>query len=164
MTMDTHPRRIGRASAWLLPLSLALAGCAYQASSAASTVTQQPSLAQSPRAMTFEIEPMGLATDLSGTVVVETGAGGYTLSLTVEGLQPGAHYPVNLHHGACPLPDTTWDSWLDQSVEADARGTLLLEKAYTKPWDVPAEGLTLTVHGAVPNSAREHIGCADLTD
>jgi hypothetical protein len=114
--------------------------------------------------MTFDIEPMGLATDTDGVVVVEIGDGGYTLTVTVDGLRPGGHYPVNLHHGACPIPDTTWDSWLDQSVEADALGTLQLEKTYTKPWDVPAEGLTLTVHGSVPDAAREHIGCADLTE
>lgn len=160
---------------WLVAFSVAAAGCAQGdgprgasaaelPSTAARAPTPRPSPEQSSRTLAFDIGPMGLQAELDGTVVVEIGSGGYTIAVVVEGLQAGGHYPVNLHHGACPVPDTTWDSWLDQAAAADERGRLRVERTYTQPWEVPPDGLTLTIHGVAPLSAREHIGCADLTE
>lgn len=151
---------------------LGLVGCAGTTSvSTLSSVSAESSLpsveateTQSPRTLTFQISPMGIGEMPHGTVVVDIQGGSYTMTLTVEGLTPNGHYPVNLHGGRCPSPDVTAGTWVDQDVQADDSGTLTFEKSYAKLWVIPEAGQVLTVHGRVPVAERTHIACADLTN
>ena len=119
-----------------------------------------------PRTLTFDIQPMGTETEARGTVVVDVAGAGYTMTITVENLVPNAQYPINTHSGACPNPEINEATalWIVQQTPADDSGTLVYEKEFSVPWDVPEAGRTLTVHGRVPNDARTHIACADLTE
>lgn len=151
---------------------LGLVGCAgttpvstspsLTAESSAPSV--EPTETQSPRTLTSEISPMGAGEMPQGTVVIDIQGGGYTMTLTVEGLTPNGHYPVNLHGGRCPSPDVTSGTWVDQDIQADDSGTLTFEKTYPSAWVIPATGQVLTVHGRVPVAERTHIACADLTN
>lgn len=170
-------RTLRKRSVWLTLAALALAGCAGTGASTSAPAAVSPSLSaepstpsptpealQSPRTLTFDIEPMGLETEAHGTVTVDVAGDGYTMTVTVEGLAPNGHYPLNLHPGACPNPQNTDAVWLDQDVQADETGTLLFEKTYSRLWDVPDGGQVLTIHGQSPVDARTHIACADLLD
>jgi hypothetical protein len=151
---------------------LGLIGCARSASvSPSPSVTAESSSpsseateTQSPRTLTFAINPMGVGEMPHGTVVIDVQGGGYTMTLTVEGLTPGGHYPVNMHKGRCPSPDVTSATSVDADVVADDSGTLTFEKTYAKPWLIPETGQVLTVHGRVPGEERTHIACGDLTN
>jgi hypothetical protein len=154
---------------------LALVGCAggasapsatssLQVAAASPTPTVEATETQAPRTLTFEISPMGTGEAPHGTVLVDIQGGGYTMTLSVEGLTPKGHYPVNLHGGQCPSPDVTSGIWVDQDIQADDAGTLTFEKTYAKPWVIPDAGQVLTVHGRVSVAERTHIACADLTN
>jgi hypothetical protein len=157
--------------------ALALTGCANAGASPSTLSSAPPSMAaessvpsvaasplQSPRTLTFEISPMGVETEAHGTVTVDVEGPGYTITVTVEGLAPNGHYPLNIHPGVCPNPQNTEAEWLSQDVQADEIGTLTFEKTYSRIWDIRDGGQVLTVHGQSPLDARTHIACADLTD
>jgi hypothetical protein len=107
---------------------------------------------------------MGNETEARGTVVVDISGGGYTMTITVENLVPGGQYPINTHSGACPNPEDEGTRWIVQQTPTDETGTLTYEKEFDEPWEIPDIGRTLTIHGRVPNDARTHIACADLTE
>ena len=157
--------------------ALALTGCSQGVSSIPAsapsatatpepTPTAEPAVSQEPRTLTFDIEPMGLETEARGTVVVDIAGGGYTMTITVENLVPGGQYPINMHSGACPNPESSEATvvWIVQQTPTDDTGTLAYEKEFDEPWEIPEAGRTLTIHGRVPNDSRTHIACADLTE
>lgn len=144
----------------ILALSMILAGCA----SAPPATLQPPSVlaTQTPRTLTFELGPMLVGERPTGTVVIDISGTGYRMTLTVEGLTPNGHYPVNLHPGHCPGPDTTSASWVDQDIQANANGAIHFVKTYNHPWSIPTLGQVLTVHGRLPVADRTYIGCAEF--
>jgi hypothetical protein len=157
-------------------ITLGLEGCSpgqtSPRASASATPTTEPSatgeiaMSAEPRTLTFDIQPMGTETEARGTVVVDVAGAGYTMTITVENLVPNAQYPINTHSGSCPNPEINEATavWIVQQTPADDSGTLVYEKEFSIPWEIPEAGRTLTVHGRVPNDARTHIACADLTE
>jgi hypothetical protein len=152
---------------------LVLVACSQGNSSvpaSTSAVTLQPttgpSASQEARVLTFDIAPMGVEEEARGTVVVEIAGDGYTMTITVENLVPGAQYPINMHSGACPNPeiDPATAVWIVQQTPADEDGTLMYERTFRMAWEVPEAGRTLTIHGRLPDEAGTHIACADLTE
>lgn len=129
------------------------------------TPTVEPAVSQEPRTLTFEITAMGLETEARGTVVVDISGDSYTMTITVDNLDPNGQYPINMHAGACPNPeiDEATLVWIVQQTPADANGTLTYEKDFVGVWEIPEGGRTLTIHGRAPTDAMTHIACADLT-
>jgi hypothetical protein len=109
---------------------------------------------------------MGIETEARGSVVVDIGGGGYTITITVENLDPNGRYPINMHPGACPNPNVNPEAmvWIVQQTPSDETGTLRYEKDFEGQWEIPEGGRTLTIHGSAPTDTRSHIACADLTE
>jgi hypothetical protein len=144
-----------------IPASVPAANASVEASD-----TPEPAVSQETRTLTFDIEPMGTEGETRGTVVVDIAGAGYTMTITVQNLDPNGQYPINLHSGACPNPvlDEATAVWIVQQTPADESGTLTYEKDFDGMWEIPDAGRTLTIHGRVPTDARTHIACADLTE
>jgi hypothetical protein len=143
-----------------------LEASAASATAVEPTATIEPAVSQEPRTLTFDLEPMGNETEAHGTVVVDISGDGYTMTITAENLDSNGQYPINLHSGACPNPELSEATavWIVQQAPADDSGTLVYEKEFEGLWEIPDGGRTLTIHGRVPNDARTHIACADLTE
>jgi hypothetical protein len=144
---------------------LVLGGCQAGASSAsAPSVSSESSPTQEPRTLTFELNPKEGYT-AHGTVMVETGGGGYTMTVNMSGLTPNSHHLLNLHAGTCAEQDTSAAIPLTTEIGADAAGDATYVKTSSRGWEVPAEGRILTIHGNKPgDEVFVHIACAELTD
>lgn len=124
-----------------------------------------------PRTLTFDIEPMATGGEARGTVVVDIAGGGYTMTITVENLEPNGQYPINLFAGHCPNPKLPSGDNPDgyavlivQQTPADDSGTLTYEKEFEGLWEIPEAGRTLTIGGRAPAKSNTNIACADLTE
>ena len=127
--------------------------------------------AQAARTLTFDIEPMATGGEARGTVVVDIAGGGYTMTITVENLEPNGQYPINMFAGQCPNPKVPSSSNPDgyavlivQQAAADDSGTLTYEKEFEGLWQIPEDGRTLTIGGRAPAKSNTNIACADLTE
>lgn len=162
-------------AALLLPL---LAGCGARAGAVAqspvvtpastptpslSAPTRTPTPTQSPETLTFDLNPIGTST-AHGTVTVDVGGGGYTLTVQVAGLTPNSHHVINLHGGSCASIDESFDVGLADSAPADSSGDLTFTVTYHNAYEIPSDGRVLTVHGDLPKDIGFHIACADLTN
>ena len=133
--------------------------------------TAEPTVSEEARTLTFDIEPMAAGGEARGTVVVDIAGGGYTMTITVENLEPNGQYPINLFAGQCPNPKVPSSANPDgyavlivQQTPADDSGTLTYEKQFQGLWEIPEAGRTLTVGGRVPVKNNTNIACADLTE
>ena len=131
----------------------------------------EPSATQEARTLTFDIEPMATGGEARGTVVVDIAGGGYTMTITVENLEPNGQYPINMFAGQCPNPKVPSSSNPDgyavlivQQTPADDSGTLTYEKEFQGLWEIPEDGRTLTIGGRAPAKSNTNIACADLTE
>jgi hypothetical protein len=132
--------------------------------------TREPTASQEARTLTFDIEPMATGAEARGTVVVDIAGGGYTMTITVEHLDPNGQYPINMFAGQCPnpeLPGPDTPGFFEAIVAqtpADESGTLTYEKEFEGLWEIPEAGRTLTIGGRAPAEANTNIACADLTE
>lgn len=133
--------------------------------------TAEPTVSQEARTLTFDIEPMAAGGEASGTVVVDIAGGGYTMTITVENLEPNGQYPINMFAGQCPNPKVPSSANPDgyavlivQQTPADDSGTLTYEKQFQGLWEIPEAGRVLTIGGRAPAEDNTNIACADLTE
>ena len=136
-----------------------------------ASATAEPTVSQEARTLTFDIEPMATGGEARGTVVVNIAGGGYTMTITVENLEPNGQYPINMFAGQCPNPKVPSSSNPDgyavlivQQTPADDSGTLTYEKEFEGLWEIPEDGRTLTIGGRAPAKSNTNIACADLTE
>jgi hypothetical protein len=147
------------------PASLAMPSASAEASEAA-----EPTVSQQARTLTFDIEPMATGGEARGTVVVDIAGGGYTMTITVEDLDPNGQYPINMFAGQCPNPELPSPDNpgvhvpIVSQTPADESGTLTYEKEFEGLWEIPEAGRTLTIGGRAPAEANTNIACADLTE
>ena len=151
---------------------LVLGGCTSGANSPASpsaSVAPAPpsaspsSPAQSPRTLTFELNPIGAYT-ANGTVVIDITGDGYTMTVTVLGLDPDSHHLLNMHGGTCSAPDLELILPLSHDVQADGSGMGTFMTTYPSDYLIPAAGRIVAIHGNSPDQADRHIACATLTN
>lgn len=148
-------------------LPLSNTGSGRPAGTPSPSPSPRPLVSQEAHTLTFYIEPMGAETEARGTVVVDIGGGGYTMTITVENLDPNGQYPIDMHPGQCPNPELKTEGThvsIVAQTPADESGTLTYEKEFEGLWEIPEGGRTLTVHGRAPADVFTHIGCADLTE
>ena len=133
--------------------------------------TAEPTVSQEARTLTFDIEPMATGGEARGTVVVDIAGRGYTMTITVENLEPNGQYPITLFAGHCPNPELPSQANPDgyavlivQQTPADDSGTLTYEKEFEGLWEIPEAGRTLTIGGRAPAESNTNIACADLTE
>jgi hypothetical protein len=158
----------GYVSGCLLVLAVAACGSA-PAPSGQSSPASSPSPSQTPRTLTFQLTGLN-GNPAHGTVVVDVKAGtGFTVTVTVFGLQPNSGHTINVHAGQCPNIDTSVDMNFDHGT-ADASGKLVDVTNWPGLWVdmAPAGGRTLTIHGSDPPIGSQddpfaHIGCASLS-
>ncbi|HEY7848058.1 MAG TPA: hypothetical protein VIC83_07695 [Candidatus Limnocylindria bacterium] len=136
-----------------------------------ASATSEPTVSQEVRTLTFDIEPMATGGEAHGTVVVDIAGGGYTMTITVENLEPNGRYPIHMLAGQCPNPKTPSQAnpegfavIIVQQTPADESGTLTYEKQFQGLWEIPAEGRTLAIGGRYPAKSNTNIACADLTE
>ncbi len=132
--------------------------------------TAEPTVSQEARTLTFDIEPMARGGEARGTVVVDIAGGGYTMTITVENLDPNGQYPINMFAGQCPNPELPGPDnpgvhvAIVSQTPADQSGTLMYEKEFEGLWEIPEAGRTLTIGGRAPAKNNTNIACADLTE
>jgi hypothetical protein len=153
----------------LAPTNLGGPGAEPSATAEASE-TPESTASQEARTLTFDIEPMATGSEARGTVVVDIAGGGYTMTITVENLDPNGQYPINMFAGQCPNPELPGPDnpgvhvTIVSQTPADERGTLTYEKEFEGLWEIPEAGRTLTIGGRAPADANTNIACADLTE
>ena len=114
---------------------------------------------------------MAAGGEARGTVVVNIAGDGYTMTITVENLEPNGQYPINMFAGQCPNPKLPsmanpegYAVLIVQQTPADDSGTLTYEKEFQGLWEIPEDGRTLTIGGRAPAKNNTNIACADLTE
>lgn len=143
---------------------------AEPSATAQASETAEPTVSQEARTLTFDIEPMATGGETRGTVVVDIAGGGYTMTITVENLDPNGQYPINMFAGHCPNPELPGPDnpgvhvAIVPQTPADESGTLTYEREFEGLWEIPEAGRTLTIGGRAPAEANTNIACADLTE
>lgn len=164
-------RTRGVAALLTAPLLLALVACSGGGTAAspsslasAKSASRTPAPTQSPRTLTFQLNPIG-DSKAHGTVVVEVKGDGYTLAVTAEGLTPNSKHLINIHAGTCASVDLSSGeiARVAQDVQADASGKLTSLATYHNAYAIPAAGRILTLHGDEPAGNLFHIACAEMT-
>ena len=112
--------------------------------------------------MTFNMYGDSNHPKLNGTVQVDVKASGYTLTVTINGLDPNSLHNLHQLAGSC-ADQLAYNILSVDDVTANAKGTLTSVTQWTNAYLVPHEGLILIVHDndGLPHA---HIGCADLTN
>jgi hypothetical protein len=153
-----------------LAILLALVACSGGSSASPSSLasagspSRTPAPTQSPRTLTFQLNPIG-DSKAHGTVVVEVKGDGYTLAVTAEELTPNSKHLINIHAGTCTSVDLSSGeiARVAQDVQADASGKLTNLATYHNAYAIPAAGRILTLHGDEPAGNLFHIACAEMT-
>lgn len=100
---------------------------------------------------------------LHGTVVVRaTVADGYSLTVTINGLDPNSLHNVHELAGTCKDQVADYVVSIDD-VTADADGTLKSFTRWPDVFSIPTTGRILIVHDTT-GRPHAHIGCSDLTN
>lgn len=170
------PSRIGAVA--VVAVSLLLVGCGSNNTTATSTSPSPtpgasqapvPTPTQTPRTLTFKLNSCTLVAICGagggkpghGTARVDVKVAGYTLTVTMKGLDPNTHHLINWHFGTCAAPDLSLFDQIDVA-KADATGTLTSVTNWPGAYSIPPQGQILTVHGADELKRQTHIACASM--
>ncbi|HEY8643896.1 MAG TPA: hypothetical protein VIO84_14160 [Candidatus Dormibacteraeota bacterium] len=159
---------MGRWLAVIVPMLIA-AACGGGSAGSDTPTSPAPAVSASPtgavtaRSIDLVVAPHAGRT-INGTAHIDVKpAGGYSLTVTLHGLTPGAQQVVNIHAGTCGAEDTSVLINVGV-VHSDAAGDGVVAADFPNPYLVPAGGRILTVHGPNgTNDALGHLACADMT-
>jgi hypothetical protein len=152
--------RIG--SIALVAISLLLVACGSNNQAATPTQIVRTSTFELSACTVVAVCGTGGGKPGHGMARVDIKADSYTVTVTMNGLDPNTSHLINIHPGTCAAPILTVPYVHVDVAKADANGTLTSITTWPGAYTIPALGEILTVHGADEISRENHIACANM--
>jgi Cu/Zn superoxide dismutase len=141
-----------------------LAGAVAACGSSAAAPPSPPPAPAPPSGPTLSFPMQGLGDPrVSGTVQVVEGTGSFTLTIHLQGLQPGSNHIAHIHRGSCAQQGRI-DIALSPVI-GDAAGGATSVTRVAQDYSIPGEGWYANVHVGpdltTPANAAT-LACGDL--
>jgi hypothetical protein len=111
---------------------------------------------------TFTMGAMN-ASGVTGTGQVSKGAGSFTVSIQMHGLEPNSSHVSHVHVGSCAKPGNVAYALLQ--VVADAAGNATATSTVSEYYSMPATGWYVNVHKGTDFTEVDYapsVSCGDL--